>query len=230
MTILFLALITLLKHQLKNKKKMKPFTSKHSTAAGSPLHLGGSAKDRFDEKTSNVVRDASKSTLDFASKIGQSKPDFGTGTSDLKITNRIKKKYDGYDQSSRTFVGKTGTNTTSSGKTLFPDYSSKSVGTYKKDNVKFNKIRPGLEARSSKGYANLKKKVNKRKINLGIDPVKLHEMNEGKSRRPGTFKQFVNVGDEKTLDLQSNQFSGKRANKAQERMDSRLSVKSWDLF
>ena len=209
---------------------MKPFTNKHSIAAGSPLHLGGSAKNRLSEETSNIVRDASKSTSDFASKIGQSKPDFGTGASDLKITDRIKKKYDGYDRSSRTFVGKTGTNTTSSGKTLFPDYSSKSVGTYKKDNVEFNKIRPGLEARSSKGYADLEKEVNKRKINLGIDPVKLHEMNDGKSRRPGTFKKFQNTGDEKNLDLQSNQFEGERARKAQARMDNRINIKSWDLL
>ena len=145
---------------------MKPFTSKHSIAAGSPLQLGGSAKNMLNEETSNIVRDASKSTSDFASKIGQSKPDFGTGASDLKVTDRINKKYDGYSRSNRTLVGKTGTNTTSSGKTLFPDYSSKSVGTYKKDNVEFNKIKPGLEARSSKGYADLEKEVNKRKINL----------------------------------------------------------------
>jgi len=208
---------------------MKPFTNKHSISAGSPLHLGGSAKNMLNEETSNVVRDASKSTSDFASKIGQSKPDFGTGASDLKVTDRIKKKYDGYAHGSRTFVGKTGTNTTSSGETLFPDYSSKSVGTYKKDNVKFNKIRPGLEARSSKGYANLEKEVNKRKINLGIDPVKLHEMNAGKSRSPGTFKQFVNTGDEENLNLQSNQFEGKRARNAQKRMDNRINIKSWDL-
>ena len=209
---------------------MKPFTSKHSIAAGSPLHLGGSAKKRLDEKTTKIVEDVSKSASDFASKIGQSKTDFGTGASDLKITDRIKKKYDGYDRSSRTFVGRTGTNTTSSGKTLFPDYSSKSVGTYKKNNVEFNKIKPGLEARSSKGYANLKKEVNKRKINSGIDPVKLHEMNAGQSREPGTFKQFVNTGDEKNLNLQSNQFSGKRARNAQKRMDNRLNIKSWDLL
>jgi len=208
---------------------MNPFTSKHSIAAGSPLHLGGSAKNMLNEETSNIVRDASKSTSDFASKIGQSKPDFGTGASDLKVTDRIKKKYDGYNRSSRTLVGKTGTNTTSSGKTLFPDYSSKSVGTYKKDNVEFNKIRPGLEARSSKGYADLEKEVNKRKINLGIDPVKLHEMNAGESRRPGTFKQFGNTGDEENLNLQSNQFKGKRARNAQKRMDSRINIKSWDL-
>jgi hypothetical protein len=211
---------------------MNPFTSKHSIAAGSPLHLGGSAKNMLNEETSNVVRDASKSTSDFASKIGQSKPDFGTGASDLKVTDRIKKKYDGYDHSNRTLVGKTGTNTTSSGKTLFPDYSSKSVGTYKKNNVEFNKIRPGLEARSSKGYADLEKEVNKRKINLGIDPVKLHEMNAGQSRRPGTFKQYLNTGsDEKgTLNLQSNRFEGKRARNAQKRMDNRLNIKSWDLL
>jgi hypothetical protein len=209
---------------------MNPFTSKHSIAAGSPLHLGGSAKNMLNEETSSVVRDASKSTSDFASKIGQSKPDFGTGASDLKVTDRIKKKYDGYDHSNRTFVGKTGTNTTSSGKTLFPDYSSKSVGTYKKNNVEFNKIRPGLEARSSKGYADLEKEVNKRKINLGIDPVKLHEMNDGQSRRPGTFEKYVNTGDEKNLNLQSNRFEGKRARNAQKRMDNRLNIKSWDLL
>jgi hypothetical protein len=209
---------------------MNPFTSKHSIAAGSPLHLGGSAKNMLGEETSNIVRDASKSTSDFASKIGQSKPDFGTGASDLKVTDRIKKKYDGYDRSNRTLVGRTGTNTTSSGKTLFPDYSSKSVGTYKKNNVEFNKIRPGLEARSSKGYADLEKEVNKRKINSGIDPVKLHEMNAGGSRRPGTFKQFVNTGDEENLNLQSNQFEGKRARNAQKRMDNRLNIKSWDLL
>lgn len=210
---------------------MKPFTNKHSISAGSPLHLGGSTKNRLDEKTSNIVKGVSKSTSDFASKIGQPKPDFGTGASDLKITDRIKKKYDGYDHSSRTLVGRTGTNTTSSGETLFPDYSSKSVGTYKKNNVgEFNKIRPGLKARSSKGYADLKKEVNKRKINLGIDPVKLHEMNVGQSREPGTFKQYVNTGDEKNLNLQSNQFGGKRARSAQTRMDNRLNIKSWDLL
>ena len=209
---------------------MNPFTNKHSISAGSPFNMGGSGENMLDEKTSKSVKDASKSTSDFASKIGQSKPDFGAGASDLKITDRIKKKYDGYDHSSRTLVGKTGTNTTSSGKTLFPDYSSKSVGTYKKNNVEFNKIRPGLKARSSKGYANLEKEVNKRKINLGIDPVKLHEMNDGVSRRPGTFEQFVNTGDEKNLNLQSNQFGGKRARNAQTRMDNRINIKSWDLL
>ena len=210
---------------------MKPFTNKHSIAAGSPLHLGGSGKNMLNEETSNVVRDASKSTSDFASKIGQSKPDFGTGASDLKITDRIKKKYDGYS-SNKTFKGRTGTNTTSSGETVFPEYSSKSVGTYKKNNEEFNKIRPGLEARSFGGYADLGKEVNKRKINLGIDPVKLHEMNLGGSREPGTFKQYLNTGDDEkgTLDLQSNQFQGKRARNAQKRMDNRLNIKSWDLL
>lgn len=208
---------------------MKPFTSKHSIAAGSPLHLGGSGKNMLGEETSNIVKDVSKSTSDFASKIGQPKPDFGTGASDLKITDRIKKKYDGYD-SSRTLMGRTGTNTTSSGETLFPDYSSKSVGTYKKNNLEFNKIRPGLKARSFGGYADLEKEVNKPKINLGIDPVKLHEMNAGQSRRPGTFEQYVNTGDEENLNLQSNQFEGKRARSAQKRMDNRLNIKSWDLL
>ena len=184
---------------------------------------------KFDEETSKIVDSTSKSVGDFASKIGQSKPDFGTGASDLKITDRIKKKYDGYDHSSRTLKGRTGTNTTSSGETVFPEYSSKSIGTYKKNNEEFNKIRPGLEARSSKGYADLGKEVNKRKINASIDPVKLHEMNAGQSRRPGTFKQFVNTGDEENLNLQSNQFSGKRARNAQKRMDNRLNIKSWDL-
>ena len=205
--------------------------SKHSIAAGSPLHLGGSAKSMLGEGTSKIVDDASKSTSDFASKIGQNKPDFGTGASDLKITDRIKKKYDGYDHRNRTLKGRTGTNTTSSGETVFPEYSSKSIGTYKKNNEKFNKIRPGLEARSFGGYADLEKEVNKRKINLGIDPVKLHEMNAGVSREPGTFKQYLNTGDDEkgTLNLQSNQFSGKRARNAQKRMDNRLSIKSWDL-
>ena len=205
--------------------------SKHSIAAGSPVHMGGSERRMFDEETSKVVDDAAKLTSDFASKIGQNKTDFGTGASDLKITDRIKKKYDGYDHSSRTLKGKTGTNTTSSGETIFPEYSSKSIGTYKKNNEEFNKIRPGLEARSFGGYADLEKEVNKRKINLGIDPVKLHEMNAGVSREPGTFKQYLNTGDDEkgTLNLQSNQFSGKRARNAQKRMDNRLNIKSWDL-
>ena len=54
-------------------------------------------------------------------------------------------------------------------------------------------------------------------------------MNAVQSRRPGTFKQFVNTGDEKNLNLQSNQFEGSRARGAQSRLDSRLDKKSWDL-
>ena len=81
------------------------------------------------------------------------------------------------------------------------------------------------------GYADLEKEATKRKINLGIDPVKLHEMDAGVSREPGTFKQYLNTGDDEkgTLNLQSNQFSGNRARNAQKRMDNRLSIKSWDL-
>jgi hypothetical protein len=57
-------------------------------------------------------------------------------------------------------------------------------------------------------------------------------MNAGGSRRPGTFKQYLNTGsDEKgTLNLQSNRFEGKRARNAQKRMDNRLNIKSWDLL
>lgn len=184
---------------------------------------------KINEETSEIVDSTSKSVGDFASKIGKSKPNFGTGVSDLKITDRIKKKYDGYDRSNRKLKGRTGTNTTSSGETIFPEYSSKSIGTYKKNNEEFNKIRPGLQARSLGGYANLEKEVNKEKINSGIDPVKLGEFREGASRKPGTFKKYVNTGDENNLSMQSNQFKGSRARGAQSRLDSRLDKKSWDL-
>ena len=127
--------------------------------------------------------------------------DYNAG--DLKITDPIKKHFDGYSAHSRTLTGRSGTNTTASGETLFPGYSSKSIGTYKKGGKTFNKIRPGLEARSFGEYEKMNQAQNKRKINQGVDPIDAQSFRSGVSRQPGTFKQYINTGTETELNLAS---------------------------
>ncbi len=109
------------------------------------------AKKTGDHETdqSKQLADIQSSVKSFGDKIGQkAKPDFkSSSTKDLIITDPVVKKYDGYDPSSRTLTGRQGTNTTASGGTVFPEYSSKSIGTYKKGYQTYNKIRAGLEAR-----------------------------------------------------------------------------------
>ena len=145
---------------------------------------------------------------------------------DLIITDPIKKHYDGYSEHNRTFKGKTGTNTTASGETLFPGYSSKVVGTYKKYGKTFNKVRPGAEAKSFGEYENMAKKQKSRKINKGIDPIKASNIRSGTSRLPGTFKQYLTTeGRDRLPNMASNTFGTKSNYKRQSRLDNYLEKK-----
>ena len=176
---------------------------------------------------SKQLADIKSSVKSFGDKIGQkAKPDFkSSSTKDLVVTDPVVKKYDGYDPNSRTLIGRQGTNTTASGGTVFPEYSSKSIGTYQKDYKTYNKIRPGLEARSFGDYAKMEKEQKSRKIGGGIDPIKRSDITSGTSRQPGTFKTYLNTGDEKTLNLATNMFGTKKTQRAIAKLDSYLQNK-----
>jgi hypothetical protein len=173
------------------------------------------------------VEKATKSVSDFASKVNKPKSNFkSSSVSDLKITDPVKKKYDGYS-SHRTLRGRKGTNTTASGETLFPGYSSKSIGTYKKHGQTFNKIRPGAEAKSFGEYENMAKKQKSRKINKGIDPIKVSNIKSGKSRQAGTFTQYLTTEDynDRLPNMASNTFKTKSNYKRQAKLDNYLEKK-----
>jgi hypothetical protein len=146
--------------------------------------------------------------------------------SDLVITDPVTKKYDGYG-SNKTLRGRTGTNTTASGKTLFPGYSSESIGTYKKGGQTFQKIRPGAKAKSFGDYEKMEQAQNKRKINKGIDPIKASDIRSGKSRQAGTFKQYVTTErqSDKLPSMASNTFGKERNIKRQAKLDAYLEKK-----
>lgn len=146
---------------------------------------------------------------------------------DLVITDPIKKHYDGYSAHSRTLRGRTGTNVTASGETLFPGYSSESIGTYKKGGQTFQKIRPGVKAKSFGDYENMAKKQKSRKINKGIDPIKVADIKSGTSRKPGTFKQYITTErqSDKLPSMASNVFGTKGNIKRQAKLDAYLEKK-----
>ncbi len=146
--------------------------------------------------------------------------------SDLVVTDPVTKKYDGYG-SNRTLRGRTGTNTTASGETLFPGYSSESIGTYKKSGQTFQKIRPGAKAKSFGDYEKMAKKQSSRKINEGIDPVKAANIRSGTSRQAGTFKQYLTTErqSDKLPSMASNTFGTERNIKKQAKLDKYLEKK-----
>ena len=147
--------------------------------------------------------------------------------SDLMITDPIKKHYDGYSEHSRTLRGRTGTNVTASGETLFPGYSSESIGTYRKGGQTFQKIRPGAKGRSFGEYEKMEKKQKSRKINKGIDPIKASDIRSGTSRQAGTFKRYITTErqSDKLPSMASNVFGTERNIKRQAKLDAYLEKK-----
>jgi len=137
--------------------------SKHSNSAfqmgHSPAEMGydSPAKKESDPKKaeSKQMADIKSSVKSFSDKVG-AKPDFkSSSVEDLRITDPIKGK------SHR----RKGTGTTASGGVVFPGYSSKSIGTYNQNGQTYNKIRPGVEAKSFGDYSKLENKVNRDKQN-----------------------------------------------------------------
>jgi hypothetical protein len=171
-----------------------------------------------------LPKDMTNPIMQVDPRSGSSFKDYSA--SDLIITDPVKKKYDGYG-SNRTLKGRTGTNTTASGETLFPDYSSKSVGTYKKSGQTFQKIRPGAKAKSFGDYEKMAKKQGSRKINKGIDPIKASDIRSGTSRQAGTFTQYLTTEDynDKLPNMASNTFKTKGNIKRQARLDKHLEKK-----
>jgi len=162
------------------------------------------AKKTGDPETdqSKQLADIKSSVKSFGDKIGQkAKPDFkSSSTKDFLVTDPVVKKYDGYS-SNKTLTGRQGTNTTSSGSTVFPGYSSKSVGTYEKGGKIYNKIRPGAQAKSLGDYANMANKDKKSNFETA-------DQAQGFGRRLGTFKTIIPT--EQDVDkVYGDNFSGK---------------------
>jgi len=198
--------------QIKNKEMNGPFKMKPGRG-NMPKTGKGLPKDM----TNPIMQ-----TTD--PRSGSSFKDYNA--SDLVITDPVTKKYDGYG-SNKTLRGRTGTNTTASGKTLFPGYSSESIGTYKKGGQTFQKIRPGAKAKSFGDYEKMEQAQNKRKINKGIDPIKASDIRSGKSRQAGTFKQYVTTErqSDKLPSMASNTFGKERNIKRQAKLDAYLEKK-----
>jgi hypothetical protein len=171
-----------------------------------------------------LPKDMTNPIMQVDPRSGSSFKDYSA--SDLIITDPVTKKYDGYG-SNRTLRGRKGTNTLASGETLFPGYSSESIGTYKKGGETFQKIRPGAKAKSFGDYEKTAKKQSSRKINKGIDPIKAADIKSGTSRQAGTFKQYLTTErqSDKLPSMASNPFGTERNIKKQAKLDAYLEKK-----